>query len=1078
MAIKIQFDNQYSAITPTFVLGTRSGRKIGALPAYNIKMTENFNSKLELQFEVNKFNNGRKFELWDKIINFATVWCKEWDVWFEITVETKDSDGINKQISCVSIGEAELSQVYLYNVEINTETDISRENYVPTHLYDAQDINASLLNRVLSKVPNYSIRHVDNRIASIQRTFKFDNKSIYDALQDISKEIDCLFVINSGTDDNGKIQRSISVYDLESYCINCHKRGMFDRVCSECGSENTIQGYGEDTAIFISSENLADEITLMADTGSVKNCFRLECGDDLMTATVRSCNPNGSQYIWCIPNTTKSDMSDNLVEKLDAYDMQYNYYDKNYVATFSQNSVVEYNALIEKYDSSHTTYSGISSVTGYSSLMNAYYNTIQFKLYLWDEMMPAASSPDVTAQTELTKILNGLSVVAVENISTCSNTIATSAVISVAKTLIDSAYKIEVSDTSYNSETNSWHGKFTITSYSDDTQIATSASYINVLITDNYSEYIKQRVNNVIKKESDSKNIGIEDLFKLNVNIDDFKNELKKYCLVRLTDFHDSCEACINFLIDQGVADSEAWGTNGESNIYEQIYKPYYDRLIAIEEEIKLRELEINIVRSIQKDIEDQKSIIQSELNFESYLGTDLWLEFIAYRREDTYKNENYISDGLTDAELFDRAQEFIESAKDEIYKSATQQYSLSASLKNLLVIKEFKPIVNKFCIGNWIRIKIDGHIYKLRLISYSIDFNNIEQMSVTFSDVKQYIDGITDIASILSKAVSMSSTYQGVIRQANSGQQSKETLTEWNQNGLSLSEVKIINDADNQNMVYDRHGLLFREYDIIADKYGDKQLKIINKGLYLTDDNWETSKVAVGNYQYLDPETQKVKNVYGVNGEVIVGKLLLGESLGLYNDSGSVKFDNNGLKISGSTTNGGQGTISEVAIVPNNELIFKIQKGQDIVLSFNKDTGVLSVDGNINARTLTLDDSVTINASFIRGLSSVATSGNYSDLSGKPIPVDISGKFDNPTNNNAAINGQVLTKQSNGSVWKSASNTIADNSTDLVTSQAVFNYALNRNQGTNNAGSFLYISGNGEVTPITVSDMKNLLGI
>ena len=70
------------------------------------------------------------------------------------------------------------------------------------------------------------------------------------------------------------------------------------------------------TSIFVSTDNLANTVTLKTDVDSVKNCFRLEAGDDLMTSTIRSCNPNGSQYLWYISDITKSDMSDELRNRL------------------------------------------------------------------------------------------------------------------------------------------------------------------------------------------------------------------------------------------------------------------------------------------------------------------------------------------------------------------------------------------------------------------------------------------------------------------------------------------------------------------------------------------------------------------------------------------------------------------------------------------------------------------------------------------------------------------------------------------------------------------------------------------
>lgn len=1074
MAIKIIFDSQHNVISPTFVLATRSGRKLGAIPAVNITASDSFNSKFDLEFEVHKSDNGVPYPLWNKLTDFSIIWCKEWDVWFQAEVTIQEGDSSVKQVSCTSLGEAELSQVYLYGQEYNTEDDIARDDYIPTHLYDAENPSASLLTRIMEKVPHYSIIHVDDRIASIQRIFSFDNKSIYDAFQEIAEEIDCIFVVNSGSNSDGTIQRGVSVYDLESYCSSCHKRGIFDRKCSECGSTDILPGYGEDTAILISADNLAEEISLKTDTGSVKNCFRLECGDDLMTATVRNCNPNGSQNIWYISDETKEDMSDELVERLESYDASYTYYNEEHAVSLTATTVSAYNALIEKYDHTHAKFSPItSSIVGYPNLMNRYYDTISFYLYLHDELMPSIEMETKTASTELALLTSAnIPSVAVQNLESCSLSTVTSAVITVAKSMIDSSFKVAASNTSYNSQTKKWKGKFTVTNRSDEEQSATSQNNVEITITDDYATYVKQRIDGILKKESDSKKlIGIENLFDLSVSFNTFKSELTKYCFTSLNELHDSCEACINLLIEQGVADKTTWGEGTGTSLYSNLYKPYYDRLIAIQAEIQLRESEIKIITDLQSEIEEQRNEIQDALNFENYLGTELWLEFIAYRREDTYKNENYISDGLSDAELFKSAQEFIEIAKKEIFKSATKQHSLTATLRNLLVMREFEPIVNMFSVGNWIRVKIDGAIYKLRLISYTIDFDNLDNLIVEFSDVKKCVDGITDSASIMSKAASMASSYGGVKRQASMGQKSENTINGWSTDGMSLGEMKIVNDSDNQNIQYDRHGFIVREYDEATGSYSDRQMKIINRGIYITDDNWETCRSAVGYFAYTSPSDGETKYAYGINGEGIVGKLLLGEQLGLYNNMGNMTFDENGLAV----TNGNK----TVAINPNdsNGLIFKITNGDTVLLSFNQSTGKLNIVGDITAKALVLDG-VKISTDDINGLTAVATSGSYNDLSDTPAPVDISGKFDNPTNNASATAGQILTKGSSGSSWESVLTTVTENSTSLVDSQAVFSYALAKNQGVGNAGTLLYVSNDGSVVPLSVPDLKALLGI
>ena len=357
---------------------------------------------------------------------------------------------------------------------------------------------------------------------------------------------------------------------------------------------------------------------------------------------------------------------------------------------------------------------------------------------------------------------------------------------------------------------------------------------------------------------------------------------------------------------------------------------------------MELRENEIGIVNGtydkdgeitsggILPEITDYRTKTQEALNFKAFIG-DYWTELASYRREDTYSNNNYISDGLNNAELFDRALEFIAAAKKEIVKSSTLQHSINATLKNLLVMKEFSSIVDDFQVGNWLRVKVDDEIYRLRLLNFEIDYDNLDNLSVTFSDVKNAAGYASDVESVLSQASSMASSYSYVAKQASNGNKGKSQLDNWASRGLDLTKMKIVDNADNQEVTWDSHGILCREYSPITDSYDDKQLKILHKGLFLTDDNWETSKAGIGNFYYIDPETNEVKEAYGVIANTLIGNLILSEKVKIFNESGSVKIDENGLNIITSAEN-----------EDSPQTVFSIKRKEN-----DGETIVLSVDSN-----------------------------------------------------------------------------------------------------------------------------------
>lgn len=1034
MAIDINFDLVNNPESPTIILAKRSGKRLGQLDidAKSVDLSDKLNDISEFSFTLNKYKDGELTNLWDKVVDFKLVYFEELDMWFEISVQLDEETETVKTVFCKQLGQAELSQIMLYNIHINDEEDIARDDYepnYPTVLYrDDGHEEASLLHRLLKdKAPHYSIKHVDDTIKDIQRTFSFDGTSICDAFSEIGEEIGCLFVYDSNSDENGKIQRTISVYDLQQTCKECGYRGEYIDKCPKCGSENISTGYGKDTLIFVTADELASAgIELTTDVDSVKNCFKLEAGDDLMTATIRSCNPNGTDYIWRFSDNMKEDMSDELVERLDSYNDEYKRYCNEYESEVDEGLLNDYNALVNKYVKFNENLQTISTpIKGYSALMNAYYNTIDLALYLKSGLMPSVEIAETNASKEAALLTeSSLSPIAVADVTVASLSTVNSVVLAMAKVVVKPTFKVEINSSELIEEGNGkhWNGNFIVTNYSDEEDTAVSET-ISVFVNDDLETSIKQKIEKTLNKE-DVDDLSISGLFKM--SYDDFCNELKKYALNPLIGFRDACQACIDILVEQGLANEDTWAETVEgadSNLYEKLYTPYYEKLIAIESEITLRENEINVIlgvyslegvlttEGLQTNIEECRNQIQNTLDFERYLGNELWLEFCAYRREDKYSNENYISDGLNNADLFKRALEFFGVAENEIYKASELQHSISTTLKNLLAIEKFKDLAKYFELGNWIRVQIDDKFYKLRLIEYQVNYGDFNDIPVEFSDVTKIKNSVTDVENVLSQASSMAASYSSVKRQASQGEKSNAVLNSWVENGLNATNTKIVGGYD-ENLLFGKNGFWCREYDPITETYSDEQIKIVGSTIAITDDNWNTTKTAIGKYYYVDPTTGELKMAYGVNGETIIGKFILGENMSIQNESGNMTLDGDGFTItSGTGDNIGTMKFNEeglvvnhgkntVTISPKSEEVINITNGEEDVFEIDEN-GELSINGNIIARSLRLENGVTIDSGVITNLATIATSGSYDDLIDKPnlAAVATSGSYNDLSN-------------------------------------------------------------------------------
>lgn len=983
MAIKIRFDKANNPETPSFILATKNGKRFGQIPAHNINMIDSQDTP-EVTFDVYKYENGELNPIWQELKDFRLIWCKEWDLWFEFTTEIQETANTKMTISARQLAQKELSDTILYTVEINTEDDIARDDYSPTVFYDPEHPKASLLNRILSKTPHYSVKHVDEHLYNVQRMFSFDGTSVYDALSQISEEMNVRIIYNSYTNDDGTIERSISAYDNATHCGNdecsyylengVRYRGKFDDECPMCHSKNIIQGYGLDTTIFITADGLGNEIDFSSDTDTAKNSFKLETGDDMMTAAVVNCNPNGTPYIWYFPESDKQDMSQELQDKITAYKSEYQDYKTDRAIEIDTDLLNSFNQIVDKYKEYNPELENITTpIRGFSSLMTAYYDSIDLQTYIETELMPSITIQDTTAAEQAALLTTeALSPVQVENVSQLSEYAADNAVLGMARVIVDPRYDVQIKESSMNG--NTWTGIFTVSNYSGEGDEDTAdSSAVSVVIDDSdYKLFLEQKIEKLLARD-DGKEYSIVGLFE--ETNEEFKEDIKIFCINSLQSMRGAAEACLSMLQELGISEFS-------NDYHEDVYQDYYQKLGLIDAELLVKQNEINTVvgtyetvdnvRTLKKDgvqtlIVKVRNEIQKRLNLENYLGENLWKEFCQFRREDVYENSNYISDGLNNVDLFKNAKEFFDEAEQAIYEGAELQHTINASMKNLLVMDEFKPLVDYFQVGNWIRVRVDDKIYKLQLVQYEINFDGLSEINVTFSDIAKYQGQIQTQQRLIQRINDIANSYDGVVRNADKGASSSNVVDDWVNNGINvfgdytdtstISEGLITGSEDGitqtrpaensktspvittggmngTNQKWDENGMLFRAYDELTKVFSPEQLKIVNNKIVFTDDNWATTKTVVGKFQYKDPVSGETKTAYGINGEVLQGNIIIGNSLNLVTGDQHMSFGENGLTVTNGT--------NTVAINPNADSVFTITDEDD--------TPVIYFDENGNA--------------------------------------------------------------------------------------------------------------------------------
>ena len=372
-----------------------------------------------------------------------------------------------------------------------------------------------------------------------------------------------------------------------------------------------------------------------------------------------------------------------------------------------------------------------------------------------------------------------------------------------------------------------------------------------------------------------------------------------------------------------------AQGMNKPDSFNYNLYQQNLEDLNNVTAEYNKRKSEVDSATEVYNFIIAERNAVQSQLDMDKWVTKDEWKTLDSYVVEETYSNDNYITtDNTTDTERFDIERQLFDVAWKDLSKKCRPHYQYSSTLSNVLTIPQFKGFLKYFQLGNFIRMATDyDTVIKLRLISFTVDYNDTSKIDVTFSDAIRVHDIYEDASSIQAQANSAAMSFQFNKDQYDKSVNQSNFVEEMRKYGLDVANIPV----KNQHQSWDETGMWFRQWNEQKNDFDPEQIKIINNQIVFSDDGFKSAKMAIGKI----PIDKNGNTVYAVNAEAILGKLFLGEYLTLQNNSGTYKFDDDGFIAKGGN--------NSVRIQPNQSgELFSIYKGN------NKQFYVDS-DGNVH---------------------------------------------------------------------------------------------------------------------------------
>lgn len=415
-----------------------------------------------------------------------------------------------------------------------------------------------------------------------------------------------------------------------------------------------------------------------------------------------------------------------------------------------------------------------------------------------------------------------------------------------------------------------------------------------------------------------------------------------EYGLVPLQEKLDSLNQRLSLMMKVGQGDEK-------HEDYNTLYLPMYEKAKAVENEIKVRQSEINNIKLSQSAIGEKMDVIieKVEMTNPDNFTSEQLQELSKFIREDELSTDNYIvTDIMTDSERMDMLNDMLKFAQKELSKVSQPQFQFTASMVNLFHIPEFDVNSFQFVPGNYVNIILrDDYIIKARLLSISgFDFYDPNGFSVTFGNTSKTVGKniYTDITQAISLAQNTSSTVSfGSSR--------------WNRTNKDTSEIgKMIAD-----------GLLSAGESIKTSK---SDVNIDDRGIFITniqESNYPTDGIFIGNSQILfsDDNFKTVRTG--------LGRLTYTKRGVEYNDFGLIADFVIAGYVGGSTIEGGVIVSTNYAEKQHGTLIdlvggtfeFNANGEQKLILEITKDE-----DGNETDALLTVKGKIKADSGYIGG--------------------------------------------------------------------------------------------------------------
>ena len=412
----------------------------------------------------------------------------------------------------------------------------------------------------------------------------------------------------------------------------------------------------------------------------------------------------------------------------------------------------------------------------------------------------------------------------------------------------------------------------------------------------------------------------------------------------------------------------------------------------------------ITVTGSISGLSTDVHKVVENEIT--TYEGSKLQF--------DISSASLYLTANVSEYQKYSVQMDLFDYAAEVLSDLATPTYEFSVDSANFIFAQEFAPFRNRLELGNAVYLLINDHkVITPIIIEFELDFEERESFSIVFSNRFKRHDNVNTLKDMIETSYSAGRSFDSSKYIYNQTVSQASQVSKFMNDSLDAAKNSIV-AAANQSVVINGAG-------IHVGGNSNYQIRIIDSMIAMTDDNWSTAKLAIGLFA-----TEESGTYFGVNAEVIGGKLIVGNNLIIENenDYGVMQFkvDSTGAWLNNATfilqsdsisrASGGKIVLDpRYGIVAGNGSLFDVD-GTTITPSFIDSSGDIELD----------DDGIPKNSNFYLDIrdGSAYFRGNVKATSGEIGGFTIEDGYlhSGSGSNYVALNGSGSNSYSAYAIW------------------------------------------------------------